>query len=61
MSHKFFMNFSYWVRYAMRKMSINNPLRGWLAHESLNRMYYLLPITYYLKIHSLYYLLLVYT
>ena len=44
-------------------MSINKPLSGlgWLAHETshetshenLNRMYYLLLITYYLKIHRM--------
>ncbi len=39
-------------------MSINKTPSGvGLAHENLNRMYYLLPITYYLKIHRMYYLL----
>ena len=53
---KMFINF-FW-RYAMGKMSINKPLSGlgWrmknsheTSHENLNRMYYLLLITYYLK------------
>ena len=36
---KMFMNFSCWVRYAMGKISINNPHSGvGLAHENLNRM-----------------------